>query len=293
MKQNPTFKAVPVGPDLIALPPEIVKSLSTDANLAYLRCLAVRSGDLPRDVALRKTGEIVHSRWLTTGSTFLDMWTRDHGLEGELCTRLETIVIYLVSVYFPMFFLIKVKHSWLEGPRLVLLELKLFRLQAPRVQDLLLDTLKRSAWNSHSESVLQTMLCSGDHQERVFAVNKILKIRGKNVMGDLRPRGRRHPELNVDAVTLQDMIEWKGAKEPVLSCKLSKDEIRNIKEVPMVVPYYPNHTQGIERAVQEVATASQSVVGFHRRDGWVRARAESRVVMPELSSKKDLVNFFG
>jgi hypothetical protein len=72
MKHNPNFMAVPVGPDLIALPPDIVKSLSTDANLAYLRCLAVRSGHLPRDVALRKTGEIVHSRWLTTGSTFLD-----------------------------------------------------------------------------------------------------------------------------------------------------------------------------------------------------------------------------
>ena len=119
------------------------------------------------------------SRWLTTGSTFLDMWTRHHGLEGELLDRLETIIIYLVSLYFPMFFQIKVKHSWLEGPRHVLRELGLFRLQSQSVQDLLLETLGRSAWNSHSESVLQTMICSEDREERVFAVNMILKLQGQ------------------------------------------------------------------------------------------------------------------
>ena len=47
MKTNPNFKKISVGPELIELPAEIVKSLSTDANLAYLRCKAVRSGHLP------------------------------------------------------------------------------------------------------------------------------------------------------------------------------------------------------------------------------------------------------
>ena len=111
MKHNPNFKSISVSKDLIYLPPEIVKSLLSDANLAYLRCQAGRLGFLPWDVALWKTEEIVHSRWLTTGSTFLDMWTRHHGLEGELFTRLETIIIYLVSLYFPMFFLSIVKYS--------------------------------------------------------------------------------------------------------------------------------------------------------------------------------------
>ena len=225
MKHNPNYPAISIGNDLIFLPPKIVKSLSTDANLAYLRCVAVRSGILPREVALRKTGEIVHSRWLTTGSTFVDMWTRDHGLKGELYDRLETIVTYCVSVYFPMFFLIKVKHSWLEGPRHVLHELSLFRLQAPSVQELLLPTLRRSAWNSHSESVLQTLVCSQDREERKFGVEMILKLRGKRKEGDLRPRSRKHPELEVGGTALQDMISWKRAKEPVLTCKLSKQEL--------------------------------------------------------------------
>ena len=58
----------------------------------------------------------------------------------------------------------------------------------------------------------------------------------------------------------------------------------------MKVPYYPVHTQGIEKNVQELTHASDAVYGFHRRDGWIRARAENRELMPVFSSKKDLVN---
>ena len=288
MKTNRNFKKISVGPELIELPSEIVKTLSTDANLAYLRCKAVRSGILPRDVELRKTGEIVHSRWLTTGSTFLDMWMKEHGLTGELYDRLETIVIYEVSLYFPMFFLLKVKHSWLEAPRHVLHELELFRLQSPKVQELLLPTLCRGAWNSHSESVLQTMLCSKAREEREFAVDKILQIRGRGEFGDLRPRARKHPQLSLAAEKLQDMINWKGAKEPVLSCSLSIADLKKIKDTAMEVPYYPLHTQGIEKAVQETTDASDAVYGFLRRDRFIRARAENRELMPVFSSKKNL-----
>jgi hypothetical protein len=37
-----------------------------------------------------------------------------------------------------------------------------------------------------------------------------------------------------------------------------------------------------------VTAASATVFGFERRDGFVRARAESRELMPVISSKKNL-----
>ena len=122
------------------------------------------------------------------------------------------------------------------------------------MQDIVLPTLQRSSWNSHSESVLQTLLCSSEKDERYFAVQQILKIRGKNKLGDLRPRSRKNPELNIEATTLKDMINWKGSKEPVFTCRLTKQEINSFKETPMVVPYFCLHTQGIERAVKEVSS---------------------------------------
>ena len=252
MKPCYTFKKIEVGPPLIELPPQVLSEISTDQKNFYRRCIAAKTGILPREVALCKSGTIVHSRWLTTAETFLEMYESEHQLEGELLDRLETIVTYIVSVYAVMWFEIKVKHSWLEGPRHVLKELSLFRLQAEEVREAVLPTLKRSAWNSHSESVLQTMLCSEDKEERQFAVQQVLKIRGRNQLGDLRPRSRKHPVLNTEATTLKEMINWKGSKEPVLTCRLSKQEITSFIDKPMLVPYFCLHTQGIERAVKEV-----------------------------------------
>ena len=138
----------------------------------------------------------------------------------------------------------------LEGPRHVLTELGLFSLQSSEVQQIILPTLQRSAWNFHSESVLQTMLCSKDKSERDFAVSTIMKIRGRNKLGNKKPRPRNLPELNIEATTLENMINWKGAKEPILACDLTKAELEEIRNTPMVVPYYSLHTQGIERAVK-------------------------------------------
>ena len=55
----------------------------------------------------------------------------------------------------------------------------------------------------------------------------------------------------------------------------------------MEVPYCPVHTPAIERAVKEVTEALAAVNGFERRDGWVRAQAENRELMPKLISKQD------
>ena len=85
-------------------------------------------------------------------------------------------------------------------------ELELFRLQSHRVQELLTPTLRRSSRNAHSESVLITMLCSNSIEEREFAVKLILKLRGEQAEGDLRPRARKHPELQLNADKLENMI---------------------------------------------------------------------------------------
>ena len=189
-----------------------------------------------------------------------------------------------------MWFTIKANHSWMEGPRHILRELGLFRLQSPAVQKILQPTLERSAWNSHSEPILSTMVCSNDKEERQFAVEKILKIRGKNQLGNSKPRPMKLPKLNLAATQLQDLIDWKGAKEPVLTCNLTKEEIKQIKIEPLQAPYFCLHTQGMERIVKETTLASETVYGYESRDGFIRARAENRGLMSSLDTKADLVN---
>ena len=289
MEREYSFKVINLGPDLIELPEDVVRDLSTDQNLLYQLAKAVRSGHLPRDIALRKVGTMVHSRWLTFAEHLCLLWMSKHGLTGEMFDRLETIVTYLVSVYIPMWFQIKVNSSWLYGPRHVLTHLQLLRLQSPRVQDILMPYLRTSSWYAHSEAILQTMLCSEDQNERNFAVDKIMKIRGKEMMGRTKPRYRKLPELNTEAESLMELIDWKRAHEPLLTCSMTKETIKAFKVTPMVVGYYCGHTQAIERAVKEVTAASGAVYGEERRDGWIRSRAANREIMPLLNTKKDLL----
>ena len=44
-----------------------------------------------------------------------------------------------------------------------------------------------------------------------------------------------------------------------MTCSITKEELVKFREVPMEVPYYCLHTQGIERAIKEVTEASESV----------------------------------
>ena len=290
MRPNFNYKKIDIGPEVPDLPESVVKDLSRDQKVLLKRWRAVKTGILPREVALYKSGPVVHSRWLTFADTMLKMYMSDHKLDGELLERLETIVSYIVGVYCPMWFSIKANHSWIEGPRHLLKELGLFHLQPASVQKILLSTLERSAWNSHSEAILSTMVCSDDKQEREFAVDKILKIRGKNQLGNMKPRAMKLPKLNLAATTLSDLIDWKGAKEPVLTCKLSKDEVKQIKLEPLEAPYFCLHTQGMERIVKETTLASETVYGEEKRDGFIRVRAENRELMASFDTKAALVN---
>ena len=65
MKPNFDFKKIEVGPRMME-------------HLLYKRVKAARNGHLPRDIALRKSGKIVHSRWVTTAETFVEFWQSDH-----------------------------------------------------------------------------------------------------------------------------------------------------------------------------------------------------------------------
>ena len=58
------------------------------------------------------------------------------------------------------------------------------------------------------------MLASSDEEERNFAVQKILKIRGKAEFGKGNPTYRKLSRMNVESTTLFDLIDWRRDHEP-------------------------------------------------------------------------------
>ena len=51
---------------------------------------------------------------------------------------------------------------------------------------------------------------------------------------------------------------------------------------------YPNDIRCILQNIVQVTAASEVVYGFEKRDGFIRAKAENRELMPAFSSKKDI-----
>ena len=99
------------------MPPEIVRDLSTDQHYGYQMVCAVRSGNIPIELANLEIGPLCHSRWLTTANRFLRLWASKHRLSGVNLVHLTWIVEFIVVVYFPCWLMIKARPSWIDGPR--------------------------------------------------------------------------------------------------------------------------------------------------------------------------------
>ena len=190
------------------------------------------------------------------------LYVSSHGLTNpSLMRTLELITTFIVGVYYPCLYEIKAKHKWLDGPRHVLHQLQLLQLPDSTVQELVNPYVKSSCWYAHSEMILQTMISSEDAEEWRFAVETITKIRGSANKGSTVVRFRRHPDQNPQAATLEELVSWEDAHEPVLTTGISTNELQLFLSKPMQLPSFPVNGQSIERCVKEVTAAAQQVVG--------------------------------
>ena len=157
------------------MPDKILKDLLTDQAYSYRIVTAIRTGVLPENLINLKIGPISHFRWLTTANRFCRLWVSFHFLTEKTFKNLRLIIEFIVGVYYPCWFQIKVKQSWLDRPQHVLFQLKLLKYQKEEV----IAIVKRSAWFAFSECIIQTLLCSNIEEERKLGVQKVLEIRGK------------------------------------------------------------------------------------------------------------------
>ena len=206
MKKVSSFEAIPGTEPLIELPEEIVKQMSTDASLSYKLLCAIRSGELSPELSSIKFGNIVHSRWLTTGQSIMMLWMSEHTFKGEILQKFRMIFDFVCNVYFQMFFEIKVKHSIVEGLEHNITFLWILHAQPPEVVKAVSPYVQSGAWSAHPEALLITLLLSKKKKERRFAVKKVLEVRGDEELGDTEPRSRLTLKLNFQAKKCQDLI---------------------------------------------------------------------------------------
>ena len=294
MEYDPGFKAMPKGEELIHIPDNILKSMSTDQKQCYKLVLAVKSGQLPEEQREMLCGPINHARWLTTAQRILFLWTRKHGLTSKPLKVLELLVKFCLEYYFKMYFDIKVKNSIVDAPYHILTQLKILKTLPKKVRDAVTFYIRTGAWYSHSECLLLSLLASSDGKDRQFAVTQILKLRGGQEFGDNSVRPRITPKLNLSATSLTTLITWKPGQveEPVFTCSKSSQEIQGYLQTPYKAPEFSCHTQSTEACVKLVTEAAAAVAGQEARDGFIRARLHNREAMPLFTTKKHMLATF-
>ena len=95
---------------------------------------------------------------MATANHFCRMWVSFDFLTEKNFKNLCLTIEFIVGVYYPCWFQIKVKHSWLDGPLHVLFQLKQLKYQKEEVIAIVKKTVKRSAWFAFSECIIQTLV---------------------------------------------------------------------------------------------------------------------------------------
>ena len=254
LESEPNFEPIGTnGEPLIELPDEVVRNMSTDSQVCYRLCKAVRAGHLPDDLKDIQLGGINHARWLTTQGRILILCSKKHGLTGNNLEVLRMLGNYAVESYFKLYYDIKVKNSLEEAPYQILTQLRILKKQPAVVQNAVTKYIRTGAWYALSENILLSLIASSDKLDRAFAVDKILNIRGTKNFGDSRTKPRVTPKINLDASNLVELIpcDTEPVHEPIFTCNMSSENIKNFVEEPFKVPFFSIHTQSIEQAVKQ------------------------------------------
>ena len=148
--------------------------------------------------------------------------------------------------------------------------------------------VEKGAWHAHPEHILLSLLSSTKEEDRHFAITKIASIRNGANLGDSSIRPFAPPKLNWNANSIQNIQDWSDATEPLLTTSIPSADLAKFLTTPLQLPKLPCHTQSCERAVKEVTIASAHVFGSQRRDGYIRAKLQSRKLFSKNETKKDL-----
>ena len=204
-------------------------------------------------------------------------------------------------MYFPMWFEIKADSSIVAGPYHKFREIQIIQAMKKKeeerkgkdkklkqVREIAEKYIEKGAWHAHSEHLLLALLSSEEEDDRRFALSKISEIRNGATIGDSSPRPFRAPKLNWDAKSVREIQDWSDVTEPLITSSILTDQLSQFISTPLKLPKIPCHTQSCERAVKEVSCASAHVFGEERRDGFIRARMESRELLPVNETKAQL-----
>ena len=78
---------------------------------------------------------------------------------------------FIVGACMPMWFKVGVLHRFTYGQIHILYQLKFLKHQSSEVVNIVMPTVRHSAWHAFSKSIIQTMLCIENVEERIDGIS--------------------------------------------------------------------------------------------------------------------------
>ena len=273
------------------LPDEAIENLSSDQYYALLMCQEVMKGIVDTDLKYLEVGGLCYSRWLTLGCRILRYCVSN----SKPSRNLQILAEYLVRIYFPCWFRIKLHNRITVGSKHFFYMLRLISsFSNAVVNDVGVKVLRNNAFFAHHENIFLAMLGDNDQKIRAMAVHKILQIRiqnsqqeGERLEQTDQVRMFIIPKANAVAKAYYEMsdLHLPNMHEPPATTCMSDNALQQLATNKPELNY-PCHNQAEERHIQLVPEAATAVEGFDRKDCMIRQKIKSRRLMPCYDTKK-------
>ncbi|GBN52497.1 hypothetical protein AVEN_259693-1 [Araneus ventricosus] len=204
-----------------------------------------------------------------------------------------TFVVFILRVYAPTWFRIKVHHSIKDGARHLRHFISSSRYLPKKYHGINEPVIPRNAHFAAPENMLLDMLTDERCHVRTLAARRIIKAR------EIGPDGNCVRRFVIAAVNFRvtdyvDLINWQACNvtPPTVLRHISSHELLKMIQDDVSMDgrdfiKFPSHTQAVQRIVKLVTEASRKRVGPHNGDVFIRATLESRKQMSQFESKKD------
>lgn len=256
--------------------------LSTDQKYLLEICQSIELGNVSASLASKNPGKLSHARWLTTANRILRLYVASETPSESL----GILVNYIMKVYAPFWFRVKLKSSCVEGSRHLFSLIEACKLLPEKVKKIVYPVIQRNGFYAHPENILLSLLTDQEKKYKELAVRRILKAR---TVTTTVIREFNIPTINFEAKHYSELIFWDevNVTEPPITANIEMS-LTKISDVNFPdFPHFPCNTQAVERCVRLVTEASLAVCGQENRDGFIQARIKSRNALPSFETKSD------
>ena len=150
--------------------------LSTDGKYLLQTASSISDGFIPADLANKKLGPILHSRWLTKASRILRLYVST----STPSDNLRLLAEYVIKVYVPMYFNVKYYSSVIYGSALLFKFIRLINFLPPTPREVIHSVVQNNSYFAHPENIIVSMLYDDRKSVRDEAI-KVFTLPAKKV----------------------------------------------------------------------------------------------------------------